>query len=103
MSDHAGLLRSAEGLGVALRRLAAMPLRCNEPTPDRLTAANAVLVAQLVITCALLRRESRGAHFRPDFPAADEDWCVHLVLANGAPPRAVETIAFASSVVSSDN
>jgi L-aspartate oxidase len=93
MRDHAGLLRSAEGLTAALRRLSSFPSQPSDPTPDALTAANAVLVARLIVASALLREESRGAHFRADFPAADEDWRVHLVLANGAPPRAVERVA----------
>jgi L-aspartate oxidase len=93
MRDHAGLLRSAEGLRVALLRLSAMPLQVGDPTPDRLTAANATLVARLAITGALLRQESRGAHFRVDFPSADDAWRAHLVLANGACPQVVETIA----------
>jgi L-aspartate oxidase len=93
MRDHAGLLRSADGLMAALQRLAAFPLRPNDPTPDALTAANAALVARLVVASALLREESRGAHFRADFTEADDAWRIHLVLANGAPPRIVETLA----------
>jgi L-aspartate oxidase len=58
-----------------------------------LTAANAALVARLVIASALLREESRGAHSRVDFPTADDAWRVHLVLTNGAAPRAIETVA----------
>src|SRR5262249_9171988 len=93
MNSHASLLRSAEGLGAALRHLSALPLRPRDPTPDALTAANAALVARLVVTSALLRQESRGAHFRSDLPGADDDWRVHIVLANSASPRAVETVA----------
>ncbi|ABL87427.1 succinate dehydrogenase subunit A [Pyrobaculum islandicum DSM 4184] len=35
--------------------------------------------AQAVLTGALLRRESRGAHYRLDFPRRDDDWLVHTV------------------------
>jgi L-aspartate oxidase len=103
MRDHAGLLRSAEGLKATLWQLSAMPLQLGEPTPDDLTAANAILVAQLMITSALLRQESRGAHFRTDFPVAHDAWRIHLTLANGASPRAVETIALESSIFSLQN
>jgi aspartate oxidase len=34
--------------------------------------SDAALVAWLIAEAALRRRESRGAHFRTDFPAADE-------------------------------
>ena len=37
-------------------------------------ARNAVLVARLVLSAALARTESRGAHFRSDFPATDVGW-----------------------------
>jgi L-aspartate oxidase len=97
MRDHASLLRSAEGLRAALRRLAAFPAQPCDPTPDTLTAANAALVARLVVASALLREESRGAHFRTDFLSTDNAWGVHLVLANGNPPRAVESLAFEGS------
>jgi aspartate oxidase len=32
---------------------------------------NAILVAKAVATCAMRREESRGAHFRNDFPEKD--------------------------------
>ncbi len=93
MRAHAALLRSASGLSAALRRLEAFPRQVDAPSPDAITAANAALVARLIITSALLREESRGAHFRADFPHTDDAWRVHLVLARGQAPFAVETVA----------
>ncbi|RFA13975.1 L-aspartate oxidase [Subtercola boreus] len=40
---------------------------------------NLLLLAQLVTRAALARRESRGAHFRSDFPETDDAFGHHLV------------------------
>ena len=63
MSDHVGVLRSAEGLTTALRAIAA--LEQAHPTPAFL---NMTAAATLIAAAALLRRDSRGGHFREDFP-----------------------------------
>lgn len=99
MRAHAGLLRSAAGLSAALRRLEGFPRRASAPGHDAITAANAALVARLIVTGALLREESRGAHFRADFPHADDAWRVHLVQARGLAPFAVETVAETESMM----
>ena len=42
--------------------------------------ANMVLLARLMVEGALLRQESRGSHFREDFPQLSEQWEKHVVL-----------------------
>ncbi|MGV2979200.1 FAD-binding protein [Camelimonas sp. ID_303_24] len=63
MSRCAGLERNADGLRQALARL--QPLAAGRSHP----AADAALVGLLIAHAALARQESRGAHFRSDFPA----------------------------------
>jgi L-aspartate oxidase len=60
-SENLGILRNAAGLTAAMNRLA--PFAAD---------SDAALVAWLIAEAALRRRESRGAHFRTDFPVTDE-------------------------------
>lgn len=93
MREQVGLQRSAASLTAALDVLATFPARLVAPAPDAISAANAALVARLIATAALLREESRGAHFRCDFPETNDNWRVHLVQARSQPPHAVERVA----------
>ncbi|MBN9631864.1 MAG: FAD-binding protein, partial [Actinobacteria bacterium] len=71
----AGLHRDRSGLEDAARALAA--LRMPEPGED----ANLLQLGRLVVASALSREESRGAHFRSDFPLPADATPHHTVLA----------------------
>ena len=45
-----------------------------------LEVINMVEIAILVVKSAILRRESRGAHFRSDFPESNDAWKRSIVL-----------------------
>ncbi len=62
MSAEAGVVRNAAGLTRALGVLDELETR----TPGALPTA----AARLIVDSALARRESRGGHYRSDFPAA---------------------------------
>jgi L-aspartate oxidase len=69
MWRDAGLLRDAAGLRRAQAGLAA--LRATQPvgmTRKALEARNLLVVAEAIVQAALGREESRGAHFRTDYP-----------------------------------
>jgi succinate dehydrogenase/fumarate reductase flavoprotein subunit len=81
-----GVFRSRDRLDDAVRRLAG----AYQAVRGRLTAArddrevwrrvNLLTVAWLIARAALRREESRGGHFRDDFPARnDQDWRYHAV------------------------
>jgi len=93
MRRYAGPLRSGAGLEEALRRLAAFPNQATSLDAQALTLTNAALTARLIVTSALLREESRGAHFRTDFPTTQPEWQVHTVLSRGQAPFTVTTVA----------
>jgi L-aspartate oxidase len=67
--ERCGILRDAEGLRAAC---AALGRTETDPapafTPERAEARNMQQVALLIARSALARQESRGAHFRTDFP-----------------------------------
>jgi L-aspartate oxidase len=62
LSRAAGVLREHDGLADCIARL--LPLACSAGA-----ASDPALVAMLIAVAALQREESRGGHFRSDFPA----------------------------------
>lgn len=78
--DNVGIVRSAEGLSRAVDVLAnwqaLLPQSTDRPSYE---LNNMVLNARLMAEAALLRQESRGAHFRTDFPKSSSDWQKHIV------------------------
>jgi len=78
--DAAGLKRAAEVILGLEKGLAAGP-----PTRTGLEARNMLFAGRLIAECALRREESRGSHFRTDFPHPQPGRGRHSVVAPGAP------------------
>ncbi len=80
---EAGILRQGAWLAGALGAVQGwegFAHRVGSGTPPRLSLINMLSVARLATRSALLREESRGTHFRLDFPERDdEEWRVRLV------------------------
>ena len=74
MWDRVGILRDATGLERALKEFAAM-----SQVPLGWRSRNFLTVATLVTRAALWREESRGGHFRTDFPERLDAWRVHSI------------------------
>jgi L-aspartate oxidase len=68
MWERVSIVRDEEGLKDALRRLEEIAAR-----PLNTRSWNFVTLARLVARAALDRRESRGAHYRSDFPERDDE------------------------------
>jgi L-aspartate oxidase len=66
MARHVGVQRDAQGLARALGEIAKLEHEARAPA-----MRNLATTALLVAAAAFARRESRGAHFRLDHPAAD--------------------------------
>ena len=71
MWQHAGIARTATGLRRAAVELKDIETRLPEGATEEL---NLVQTARLITGAALLRKESRGGHYRSDFPRAKQDW-----------------------------
>lgn len=99
MSEGAGVLRSARSLGVAAEALEAVyqdalgptdPAKPAQPGVESWETSNLLCVARVLVAAALEREETRGCHWRDDFPERDDtDWRRHLVVRLGA-GRALE-------------
>ena len=68
---HAAIDRSAAGLARGLADLAAIARRLE---PGMTEERNLLETARLIAEAALLRTESRGGHYRSDFPRAKPKW-----------------------------
>lgn len=81
MSDDASVLRSAESLARAssvLAGLAASP--AGVPCTDDWESTNLHVVARVLVHQARMREETRGSHWREDFPDRDDGrWRVRLM------------------------
>jgi L-aspartate oxidase len=80
MWDKVGIIRSGKSLTEAAGILATWQNLLPQPS-DRPSYElnNMVLCARLMTEAALLREESRGAHFRTDFPRTSAEWQKHIV------------------------
>jgi aspartate oxidase len=67
--EKVGIMRNGKELCHAVKRLESMTLpETSEPARKHYEAQNILAIARLIARCALARQESRGAHYRADFP-----------------------------------
>ena len=76
--SRCGLARSAEGLTEAVRILESAGMRpLDAPKRAGYELRNLHAVALLIAKCALARRESRGGHYRIDYPEKSAEFQKH--------------------------
>jgi len=74
MTSYAGIVRTEAGLKDLLRLINTRSTmienyyRKHTITRDVIELRNIILIAKLIVTCALNRKESRGGHYREDYP-----------------------------------
>ncbi|UAL32086.1 L-aspartate oxidase [Nocardioides rotundus] len=75
MTAEVGVLRDAAGLAAASKRLAEVAAARASRTPDTAAweATNVLTVSSALTRPALEREETRGSHWREDFPDRDDD------------------------------
>jgi L-aspartate oxidase len=84
MWEGASVVREGSQLRALLERLTAWPV-ARQPLSRPAIEARSLLESALVITqAALIREESRGAHYRIDFPERDDvHWLARIVWSTG--------------------
>ncbi|HVE99671.1 MAG TPA: L-aspartate oxidase [Mycobacteriales bacterium] len=81
MTEGAGVLRSAESLAATAKVLAATDTRSDrvDVGPASWETSNLHAVATALVHAAHTREETRGGHWREDFPVTRDEWRGHLV------------------------
>lgn len=92
MTEHAGVVRSEEGLTAGLEKLSGLEERAADLTAhpdiagfDDLAHAfdlyGSLMAARATLECARERRETRGCHNRSDFPAQNDELLGNMIWA----------------------
>ena len=88
MTERAGVLRSHEGLSAGAAELRDLSLQVHDdPDVASWETTNLLTISQALVDAATAREETRGSHWREDFPDRDDDWARHIdiTLSDGAP------------------
>ena len=82
MMEQVGIIRNNEELKKMKKRLEKMLsyLRLNLARVKDYEVQNLITLAYLTVDAALIRKESRGAHYRSDFSQSKEKWAKHIIL-----------------------
>jgi L-aspartate oxidase len=92
MTRGAGVIRSAASLADTAETLEKLGTRTSaDPRPVNWEATNLHTVATALVTTAARRQETRGCHWREDFPDASDAWRGHLLAAITAAGELVDT------------
>jgi L-aspartate oxidase len=79
MSRDVGVLRDEKGLTSAVEQLAGLArLDGGVPGTETWETTNLLTVSSALANAALARVETRGTHWRDDYPDIDDAWRGHL-------------------------
>jgi succinate dehydrogenase / fumarate reductase, flavoprotein subunit len=96
MTEYCGVFRTEERMKMGLRELKVLQEKAeriqlqdrgqvwNAELIEAMEMRSLLLVGEVILTSALARRESRGSHYRDDFPTRDDRDFLHHSLVNVA-------------------
>lgn len=89
MSEKVGIVRNEQDLNDALNRLGQIKQRTDPAVHDYnlLKCSQIIQICELIITSALLRKESRGGHIREEFKQEDPDYRMHIAQQKDYAPK----------------
>ncbi len=93
MSRNVGIIRDEESLQEAEERIrfwCGYIMRREFFYPEGWELQNLLTVARLIVTAAKIRKESRGVHYRSDYPEEKEEWRKHIVISKDEGVKIVE-------------
>jgi L-aspartate oxidase len=82
MWENVGMIRTGGNLEKAVGQLSKWFVEGGElksNSPESIELKLMVIVALLITTTALMRTESRGTHYRSDYPIESETWKKHII------------------------
>jgi len=80
MSEGAGVMRSDSSLRKTMQTLEELSkLTSTEPRIEAWEASNLHLLATAIVKSALTRTESRGSHWRSDYPQSSDKWLGRVI------------------------
>lgn len=80
MSRDVAVRRTGEGLADAARLFEKCATTCDATGRTAWETTNLHTVASTIVAAAQRRQESRGCHFREDFPTPSDEWIAHVIL-----------------------
>jgi L-aspartate oxidase len=81
MTERAGVLRSGPGLLAAAEALGKIgDQQSSRPSLAAWEATNLHALASALVASASIRTETRGSHWRDDFPDSSDNWIGHLIV-----------------------
>jgi len=85
MNDKAGIVRNEKSLNEALEALEKEKIALDNDKFEYYThlSYNLITVAELIVKSAIYRKESRGGHYREDFPSEDQTFIYHIIQQKG--------------------
>ncbi len=110
MWNYVGIVRTDKRLALALTHIGQIRMELKEHMPniplnsDLVELQDLALVADLIIRCAVQRKESRGLHFNVDHPEKDDyNWLKDTVLRKNAGEDFVPTVPFRTDAQASES